>query len=363
MGERKVLNKYFGPDFDPEKIPRKKRLKNDQFVVRMMLPMSIRCKECGEYMYKGKKFNSRRENVEGEDYLGIKIIRFYMNCTNCRAEFCIKTDPKNEDYIAEAGAHRNYEPWRDREAAVEAAHAQRAEEDGTDAMKRLENRIKDSKHEMDALDALDELRTMNARNNAASIDELIAQKREPEGEPEARGDAHAAALPQLDDDDEAIVQSIFGQKRMRRMDDSDDDSSLAPAAPASSAPPADGAKAALAAVGTGACASGPPAPASQPPPQPPLARSRPVGGVGTRPTFRVKPKAPATAAAPTSAGGPPQSGAPPLLDVRPEATRASSGSAHADAAAGSRLTASGSLALLGLSAYGGSSSDGGSHSR
>ena len=56
MGERKVINKYFPPDFDPAKIPRGKKANlNPNFVVRMMLPMSVRCNTCGEYMYKGKK--------------------------------------------------------------------------------------------------------------------------------------------------------------------------------------------------------------------------------------------------------------------------------------------------------------------
>lgn len=40
--------------------------------------MIYRCKTCGEYIYKGKKFNARKEDVEGEDYLGIRIYRFYI---------------------------------------------------------------------------------------------------------------------------------------------------------------------------------------------------------------------------------------------------------------------------------------------
>ena len=45
------------------------------------MPLTLihrRCNTCGEYIYKGKKFNARKETVEGEDYYGIKIFRFYI---------------------------------------------------------------------------------------------------------------------------------------------------------------------------------------------------------------------------------------------------------------------------------------------
>ncbi|EOD14800.1 hypothetical protein EMIHUDRAFT_197369 [Emiliania huxleyi CCMP1516] len=114
MGERKVLNKYFPPDFDPSKIPRTKKADlNPNFVVRMMLPMSVRCMTCGEYMYKGKKFNSRKEDVEGPEgeYLGIKIFRFYFK--RAAHSFTIKTDPKNMDYAVEGGAKANFASEKD----------------------------------------------------------------------------------------------------------------------------------------------------------------------------------------------------------------------------------------------------------
>ena len=45
-----------------------------------------RCKTCGEYIYRGKKFNARKEDVIGKYYLGIQIYRFYIKCTKCLAE-------------------------------------------------------------------------------------------------------------------------------------------------------------------------------------------------------------------------------------------------------------------------------------
>lgn len=55
--------------------------KNRQYTVRLMAPFNMRCKTCGEYIYKGKKFNARKEDVENEDYLGIRIYRFYIKVT------------------------------------------------------------------------------------------------------------------------------------------------------------------------------------------------------------------------------------------------------------------------------------------
>ena len=89
MGERKVLNKYIPPDFDPAKIPRGKSAKGGQIKVRIMLPMTICCNTCGEFIVKGTKFNARKEDVKGEDYLGMRIFRFYFRCTRCAAELSV----------------------------------------------------------------------------------------------------------------------------------------------------------------------------------------------------------------------------------------------------------------------------------
>ena len=41
MGERKVLNKYIPPDFDPSLVPRIKKKKDKLVEVRMMIPFSM----------------------------------------------------------------------------------------------------------------------------------------------------------------------------------------------------------------------------------------------------------------------------------------------------------------------------------
>ncbi|KAG9413212.1 Coiled-coil domain-containing protein 94 [Aphanomyces cochlioides] len=207
MGERKVLNKYFPPDFDPKLIPRRRMPKNKQIEVRMMLPFSIQCNACGEFMYQGKKFNSRKEDVLDEDYFGIRIYRFYIRCSMCSNEITFKTDPKNGDYATEHGCKRNFEPWRERAADEKEAVKAREEEEKGDSMKALENRTLDSKREMDIIDALDEIKAINQRHAKVDTDALLQK------------------VKQTDDDDtkkdildEAEIQSQMEAFRKRKLE-------------------------------------------------------------------------------------------------------------------------------------------------
>jgi len=207
MSERKVLNKYFPPDFDPELISRRKHPRNSQQVVRLMAPFSMRCNTCGEYVYKGKKFNARKETVDGEDYLGIKIFRFYIKCTLCSAEITFKTDPKNTDYTAEHGASRNFEPWRDEGAEEEVDRLAKLEEEENNPMKVLENKTVDSKREMDILDALQDIRARNARNERVGLSgDLLARMGLEEEETE-----DDAERKRLEEEDERLVQEVFSK--------------------------------------------------------------------------------------------------------------------------------------------------------
>jgi Saf4/Yju2 protein len=121
---------------------------------------------CGEYIYKGRKFNARKEATD-EKYYSIPIYRFYIRCTKCSAEICFKTDPKHLDYECEKGATRNFEPWREAKLAEETEEERldrlEREEAERDKMADLEAKTLDTKTELAIADALDEIRMRNAR--------------------------------------------------------------------------------------------------------------------------------------------------------------------------------------------------------
>ncbi|KAL9004788.1 MAG: hypothetical protein Q9188_002402 [Gyalolechia gomerana] len=177
MSERKVLTKYYPPDFDPSKITRARRPRGSTppgpkvQTVRLMAPFSMKCISCGEYIYKGRKFNARKETTD-EKYYSISIFRFYIRCTRCSGEITFKTDPKNMDYTCERGAKRNFEIWRqdtgdEKETDEERLDRLEREEEEKSAMEELEAKVVDAKQEMAIADALDEIRTRNARNERA----------------------------------------------------------------------------------------------------------------------------------------------------------------------------------------------------
>ncbi|EFX01505.1 mRNA splicing protein yju2 [Grosmannia clavigera kw1407] len=177
MSERKVLTKYYPADFDPSVLERRSRKPKNAGpavqVVRLMAPMSMRCTRCGEYIYKGRKFNARKETPEDLKYLGVQMYRFYIRCTRCSAEIIFRSDPKNQDYAVVSGAKRNVEPWRQAieesdEQRLDRLEAEEAEANGEavseqSRMEELEAKTLEAKREMDVADALDEIRTRNAR--------------------------------------------------------------------------------------------------------------------------------------------------------------------------------------------------------
>lgn len=192
-----MQNKYYPPSFDPKKIPPIQRPKNHQKKIRFMLPMLVRCTTCGNYMSQGTKFNSREEEVIGETYLGIKLFRFYIKCTNCSAEVTIRTDPKNTGYIAESGATC---PYNEHEEEKKKKHEERE-----DALKSLEERTIVSKREIDVMAALDEMKSMKSRRASVNIDSMLEALRRRKKEEEEEDNKKQ----------ELLIKSIKFGKRTR----------------------------------------------------------------------------------------------------------------------------------------------------
>lgn len=155
----------------------------------------MRCVTCGEYIYKGKKFNARKEDVENETYLGIRIYRFYIKCTRCLQEISFKTDPENTDYEIEAGATRNFMALKLAEEQARREEQELRDEEANNPMKLLENRTEQSRNEIELLESLEELKDLRTRHENIDYAALLHQY-----DPTETEQQREERLAKLDDD-------------------------------------------------------------------------------------------------------------------------------------------------------------------
>lgn len=140
-------------------------------------------------------------------YLTIKIYRFYIRCPVCGSEITFKTDPKNADYVAELGAKRNFEPWRDELKEGEETKNRRLLEELNNPMKALENKTYDSKREIEIMEGLDEIRMGNARLELVDTDSVFVKVATKETDEDLR-------RRQEEEEDDELVRQAFAKKKM-----------------------------------------------------------------------------------------------------------------------------------------------------
>uniref|UniRef100_A0ACB8E995 Protein CWC16 n=1 Tax=Sphaerodactylus townsendi TaxID=933632 RepID=A0ACB8E995_9SAUR len=165
------------------------------------------CKTCAEYIYKGKKFNARKETVQGESHLGLPIFRFYIKCTRCLVEITFKTDPGNTDYAMEHGAIWNFQ-------AEKQVQKEREDEELNSPMKVLENRTKDSKLEMEVLENLQELKELNQRQAHVDFESMLQQYKSYEEEQKRLA---------AEEEEQEMKATLEEAQAMRLLEDSDSD--------------------------------------------------------------------------------------------------------------------------------------------
>eukprot|EP00736_Rhodelphis_marinus_P012937 Rmarinus@m.3887 len=109
MGERKGVNKYYAPDFDPRSHDslnryhgqhplreRAKKLDQGILVVRFEMPWNFWCEGCNTHIGKGVRFNA--EKKQAGNYFSTKIWEFTMKCATCKGIIKIRTDPKKHRF-------------------------------------------------------------------------------------------------------------------------------------------------------------------------------------------------------------------------------------------------------------------------
>lgn len=207
MSERKVINKYYPINYDPSQLKRVKRKKDgpQQTKVRMALPMTMTCSNCGNFMARGSKFNARKETVVAEAYLGISVFRFYFRCSKCFQELTFKTDPKNGDYVAEHGVIAGYVHYKAGKEAAEAAEAEKESLEQFDKMKALEMRSMESLAEMEVNEAIDTvlmIQSQRAQMGAEELHRLALERLDP-------------TIDYLDDDDDLTEEEVAELREMQ----------------------------------------------------------------------------------------------------------------------------------------------------
>lgn len=116
MGERKGVNKWYPPDYDPSKgglnkwqgthalRERAKKIHLGIIIIRFEMPYNIWCEGCGIHIGMGVRYNAEKKKVGM--YYTTPVYQFRMKCHLCDNHFEIKTDPSNLDYEIVSGARR-----------------------------------------------------------------------------------------------------------------------------------------------------------------------------------------------------------------------------------------------------------------
>ncbi|XP_053158566.1 probable splicing factor YJU2B [Hemicordylus capensis] len=189
MGERKGVNKYYPPDFDPAKHvslnkyrnshplrERARKLSQGILIIRFEMPYNIWCDGCKNHIGMGVRYNAEKKKVG--NYYTTPIYRFRMKCHLCPNHIEMQTDPASCDYVIVSGARRKEERWdvEANEQIVATAHEEKQKLE-TDAMYRLEHGSKDQSKLQQALPTLQNIQeAQSAWKDDFALNSRLRQK-------------------------------------------------------------------------------------------------------------------------------------------------------------------------------------------
>lgn len=189
MGERKGVNKYYPPDFNPEKHgslnryhhshplrERARKLSQGILVIRFEMPYNIWCDGCKNHIGMGVRYNAEKKKVG--NYYTTPIYRFRMKCHLCVNYIEMQTDPASCDYVIVSGARRKEERWDPGDnAQVLATEHETKQKLEQDAMFRLEHGEADRRTLHQALPSLSRLQeAQSAWKNDFALNSLLRKR-------------------------------------------------------------------------------------------------------------------------------------------------------------------------------------------
>ncbi|MBN3301997.1 putative splicing factor YJU2B [Amia ocellicauda] len=206
MGERKGVNKYYPPDFDPAKHgslngyrnshplrERARKLSQGILIIRFEMPYNIWCDGCKNHIGMGVRYNAEKKKVG--NYYTTPIYRFRMKCHLCVNYIEMQTDPATCDYVIVSGAQRKEERW-DPEDNEQILTTERSEKEKleTDPMFKLDHGGRDQEKHRAALPSLSQLQEhQEAWRDDFRVNSALRRKfrdeKKAQAEEEARDDA------------------------------------------------------------------------------------------------------------------------------------------------------------------------------
>ncbi|EDO42521.1 predicted protein, partial [Nematostella vectensis] len=229
--ERKAVNKYYPPDWDPRKEgsvnkrvgqhplrERAKKLKQGILVIRFELPYNIWCGGCGNHVGMGVRYNAEKKKVG--NYYSTPIYRFRMKCHLCDNYFEIETDPKNCEYNIVSGARRKEERWEPSATeTVEMTDHEDKKRMAIDAMFKLEHGVEDAQKSKKAAPVLHQLQEVQSvwKDDYAANQILRKKFREEKKDIKAQKDADAELAQRGSLDISLVPERLEDIEQARRM--------------------------------------------------------------------------------------------------------------------------------------------------
>jgi coiled-coil domain-containing protein 130 len=169
MAERKAVNKYYPPEWEPKHgsinkfmgshplRDRARKLGQGIMIIRFEMPFNIWCGGCGEHIGRGVRYNAEKKHIG--NYFSTKIWNFRMRCHLCSNWIEINTDPEHCDYVVVSGGRRKIETFEptDEDQVIQLKDKEEAKKLEEDPFYKLEHATEDKRKATETVPVIERL--------------------------------------------------------------------------------------------------------------------------------------------------------------------------------------------------------------